>query len=141
MGSERLDDRDYPILSMGQAAELLGVTAAFLRSLDAADLLHPQRSGGGHRRYTRRQLDFAAQLRELAAQGHTIAGAAELIELRGDLADAHQQRDTARAERDQARAELAQAHQDLQDLQDLGQVTAQWDQDDDAAGGDPPAVT
>lgn len=97
---------------MGQAAELLGVTAAFLRSLDAADLLHPQRSGGGHRRYTRRQLDFAAQVRELAAQGHTIAGAAELIGLRGDLAEAHRQLDTARAERDHARARLADTQPD-----------------------------
>ncbi|WP_308198191.1 hypothetical protein [Rhodococcus sp. ARC_M6] len=31
---------------MGQAAELLGVRQAFLRSLDAAKLLTPQRSAG-----------------------------------------------------------------------------------------------
>ena len=30
----RLDDPDYPALTMSQAAELLGVQAAFLRSLD-----------------------------------------------------------------------------------------------------------
>ncbi|HEX6405433.1 MAG TPA: MerR family DNA-binding transcriptional regulator, partial [Pseudonocardiaceae bacterium] len=55
MGVDRLDDEDYPALSMGQAAELLGVQPAFLRSLDAAEVLRPGRSSGGHRRYTRRE--------------------------------------------------------------------------------------
>ncbi|MFQ6399097.1 MerR family DNA-binding transcriptional regulator [Nocardia sp. KC 131] len=41
---------------MGRAAEILGVTQAFLRGLDAAELLTPQRSAGGHRRYSRYQL-------------------------------------------------------------------------------------
>lgn len=47
-------------------------------------------------------------VRALSEQGHTIAGAAELLALRGDLAAAHEQRDTARAERDQARHDLNQ---------------------------------
>jgi hypothetical protein len=37
----KFDDEDYPAYSMGHAAEILGVTAAFLRSLDAAKLLTP----------------------------------------------------------------------------------------------------
>ena len=36
MGVGRLDDEDYPAVAMGQAAELLEVQPAFLRSLDAA---------------------------------------------------------------------------------------------------------
>ena len=40
----RLDDPDYPALTMSQAAELLGVQAAFLRSLDTSGVLHPHRS-------------------------------------------------------------------------------------------------
>ena len=63
MGVERLDDTDYPALTIGQAADLIGVAPAFLRSLDAADLLHPYRSGGGQRRYSRRQVEFAARVR------------------------------------------------------------------------------
>jgi hypothetical protein len=42
-----LDDKDYPAYSMGRAAEILGVTPAFLRGLDAAELLTPQRSPAG----------------------------------------------------------------------------------------------
>jgi len=49
----RLDDEDYPAITMGQAAELLGVQPAFLRSLDTGGVLHPARTGGGHRRYSR----------------------------------------------------------------------------------------
>ena len=35
-GVSQLDDENYPALAMGQAAELLHVPPAFLRSLDAA---------------------------------------------------------------------------------------------------------
>jgi MerR family transcriptional regulator/heat shock protein HspR len=89
-GVSRLDDQDYPAVTMGQAAELLGVQPAFLRSLDAAGVLTPQRSGGGHRRYSRRQLVLAARLRELFDQGMTLDAAARIVGLQDEL-------DTARA--------------------------------------------
>ncbi|MCW2619676.1 MAG: MerR, partial [Modestobacter sp.] len=57
---QSLDDPDHPVLTMSQAAELLGVQAAFLRSLDSSGVLHPHRSPGGHRRYSRHQLQVAA---------------------------------------------------------------------------------
>src|SRR4051812_35160215 len=75
---------------MGQAAQLLDVQPAFLRSLDAAGALTPQRSGGGHRRYSRRQLEFATRMRELFDQGMTLDAAARIVELQDQL-------DTARA--------------------------------------------
>ena len=118
MGVERLDDHDYPALTIGQAADLIGVAPAFLRSLDAADLLHPHRSDGGQRRYSRRQVDFAARVRELADEGHTIAGAASILTLQGDLADARRDLRDARAERDEARAERDEARADLDRLRD-----------------------
>ncbi|HET9116464.1 MAG TPA: MerR family transcriptional regulator, partial [Pseudonocardiaceae bacterium] len=63
--TEKLDDVDYPVYTMGTAAELLGVQPAFLRSLDAAGLLSPGRSAGGQRRYSRADLTLAMQVREL----------------------------------------------------------------------------
>src|SRR3954466_14892459 len=50
---------------MSQAAELLGVQAAFLRALDSSGVLQPHRSPGGHRRYSRQQLAVAARMRGL----------------------------------------------------------------------------
>ena len=67
-GVGQLDDQNYPAITMGQAAELLGVQAAFLRSLDAAGILRPHRSDGGHRRYSRRQLESAARILDLEDQ-------------------------------------------------------------------------
>jgi DNA-binding transcriptional MerR regulator len=62
---EKFDDADYPAYTIGLAAELLGVQPAFLRSLDAAGLLTPNRSAGGQRRYSRAELTLAARVREL----------------------------------------------------------------------------
>ncbi|UZG55234.1 helix-turn-helix domain-containing protein [Rhodococcus opacus] len=84
----KLDDEDYPAYSMGHAAEILGVTQAFLRSLDAAKLLTPGRSEGGHRRYSRYQLRIAARARELIDQGTALDSACRIIILEDQLAEA-----------------------------------------------------
>jgi MerR family transcriptional regulator/heat shock protein HspR len=88
-GVSRLDDEDYPAVTMGQAAELLEVQPAFLRSLDAAGVVSPGRSAGGHRRYSRRQLERAARLRVLVDAGMNLEGAIRILELEDDLAAAH----------------------------------------------------
>lgn len=83
-----LDDPDYPAYTTGQAAAALGVQQAFLRSLDAARAVSPQRSAGGHRRYSRRQLQFAMRVRELFDQGHNLASALRILSLEDELATA-----------------------------------------------------
>jgi MerR family transcriptional regulator/heat shock protein HspR len=110
MALDRLDDPDHPTFGMSQAADLLDVPQAFLRSLDAAGLLTPARSEGGHRRYSRHQLDRVAALRALADEGHTLASASEILDLRSDLdhertlrTETTDERDEARRERDEAR--------------------------------------
>jgi DNA-binding transcriptional MerR regulator len=87
----RLDDEDYPAVAMGQAAELLEVQPAFLRSLDAAGVVGPERSTGGHRRYSRRQLERAARLRTLVDDGMRLDGAIRVLKLEDELAAAHAQ--------------------------------------------------
>ena len=74
---------------MGRAAELLGVTQAFLRSLDAAKLVAPVRSEGGHRRYSRYQLRIAARARELIDHGTALDAACRIIILEDQLTEAH----------------------------------------------------
>ncbi|MGW0058248.1 MerR family DNA-binding transcriptional regulator [Nocardia nova] len=77
---------------MGRAADMLGTPQAFLRSLDEAKLITPQRSAGGHRRYSRYQLRIAARARELPRPRHTP---------RGGLPDHHPRRPTRRSPRAQ----------------------------------------
>ncbi len=84
-GLGRLDDEDYPAVAMGQAAELLEVQPAFLRSLDAAGVVRPERSGGGHRRYSRRQLERAARVRALFDEGMDLGAAARIVDLEDRL--------------------------------------------------------
>ena len=88
-GASRLDDEDYPAVTMGRAAELLGVQQAFLRRLDAAGILSPERTSGNHRLYSRRQLELATRLRALLDDGMSIEAAARIIGLEDDLGAAH----------------------------------------------------
>ncbi|MFG3014231.1 MerR family transcriptional regulator [Streptomyces cinerochromogenes] len=83
----RLDDDDYPAYTMGRAAELLGTTPGFLRSIGEARLITPLRSEGGHRRYSRYQLRIAARARELVDQGIPIEAACRIIILEDQLED------------------------------------------------------
>jgi MerR family transcriptional regulator, heat shock protein HspR len=88
-------------VTMGQAAELLDVQPAFLRSLDAAGVVKPERSGGGHRRYSRRQLAYAARMRALFDEGLTLDAAARFLSLQDELT-------AARSRIEELERELAQ---------------------------------
>jgi DNA-binding transcriptional MerR regulator len=88
--TDKFDDDDYPAYTMGRAAEMLGTTPGFLRSLDEAKLITPQRSSGGHRRYSRYQLRLAARARELLDQGTPLDAACRIIILEDQLAEAQQ---------------------------------------------------
>jgi excisionase family DNA binding protein len=99
----RLDDPSFPALTMSQAAELLGVQAAFLRSLDSSGMLHPHRSPGGHRRYSREQLALAARVRTLLDDGHSLASAEMIVGLQDQLADARADADRLRQDADRLR--------------------------------------
>lgn len=87
-GPANFDDDDYPAYTMGRAAEMLGTTPGFLRGLDEAKLINPQRSDGGHRRYSRYQLRIAARARELVDQGTALEAACRIIILEDQLAEA-----------------------------------------------------
>jgi DNA-binding transcriptional MerR regulator len=86
--ADKFDDEHYPAYTMGRAAEMLGTSAGFLRSLDEAKLLAPQRSSGGHRRYSRYQLRIAARVRELVDQGTALDAACRIITLEDQLHEA-----------------------------------------------------
>lgn len=84
----KFDDEDYPAYTMGRAAEMIGTTQSFLRSLDEAKLITPQRSAGGHRRYSRRQLRLAQRARELVEHGTALDAACRIITLEDQLQEA-----------------------------------------------------
>ncbi|WP_067505131.1 MerR family transcriptional regulator [Actinoplanes sp. TFC3] len=83
------DDADFPAYTMGRAADIIGVTPAFLRSLGAAGLIEPERSHGGHRRYSRHQLQLAGRARQLLDEGIPMAAACRIVTLEDRLDAAH----------------------------------------------------
>lgn len=85
---EMFEDEDFPAYTMGRAAEILGTSQGFLRSLDEAKLIDPYRSAGGHRRYSRYQLRLAARARELVDQGTALDAACRIIVLEDQLQEA-----------------------------------------------------
>jgi DNA-binding transcriptional MerR regulator len=87
--STTFDDADYPAYTMGRAADMIGVTPAFLRSLGAAGLIEPERSLGGHRRYSRHQLQLAGRVRQLLNEGILLTAACRIVMLEDRLAAAH----------------------------------------------------
>ena len=87
--STTFDDADFPAYTMGRAADMIGVTPAFLRSLGAAGLIEPERSLGGHRRYSRHQLQLALRARQLLDEGIQIGAACRIVTLEDRLTAAH----------------------------------------------------
>jgi DNA-binding transcriptional MerR regulator len=85
---EMFGDEDYPAYTMGRAAEIIGASQGFLRSLGEAKLIDPHRSAGGHRRYSRYQLRLAARARELVDQGTALEAACRIIILEDQLQEA-----------------------------------------------------
>jgi len=86
--TDRSEDEDHPVYTMGSAAELIGVTPAFLRAVGEAGLITPLRSGGGHRRYSRDQLRLASRARDLVDQGTPVEAACRIVSLEDSLDEA-----------------------------------------------------
>ena len=86
--ADKFDDEDYPAYTMGRAAEMLGVSQAFLRSVESAKLFVALRSEGGHRRYSRYQLRLAARVREITNQGTPVEAACRIVVLEDQLEEA-----------------------------------------------------
>src|SRR5690242_18000926 len=85
---DMLDDENYPAYTMGRAAEIVGCSQDFLRRLGEAKLINPQRSAGGHRRYSRYQLRLAVRAHQMCEQGTDMAAACRIIILEDQLAEA-----------------------------------------------------
>ena len=101
----RFDDDHFPAYTMGRAAEMIGVTPAFLRSVEQAHLFESMRSDGGHRRYSRHQLRLAARVREIADQGTPVEAACRIVALEDQL-------EAARALNEQYEREASKTEQE-----------------------------
>jgi len=94
------EDEDLPLFTVGQVAGMLEVQQAFLRRLDEFGVVRPSRSGGGQRRYSRREVITVQYVVHLTGEGVTLAGIRRILELEAQVQNL--ERDCA-----ELRAELA----------------------------------
>lgn len=82
---ERLDDHDEPVYPIGVVADLLGVSVQVVRRYDDVEVVEPQRSDSGQRRYSRRDIAQLAHVLELADEGIPVAGIRRILALERQL--------------------------------------------------------
>ena len=90
---EPFEDENVPLFTVGQVAEMLAVKQAFLRRVDELQVVSPQRSAGGQRRYTRVEIRIIRQVASMADEGITMTAIRRIIELEQQLAEVIRQRD------------------------------------------------
>ena len=86
MASSPFEDENAPLYTVGQVAEMLAVKQAFLRRVDTLQVVSPQRSAGGQRRYTRYEIRVIQQVMTMADEGITLQAIRRIIELEQQLA-------------------------------------------------------
>ena len=93
MAPSPFDDENTPLFTVGQVAEMLAIKQAFLRRVDDLQVVSPQRSSGGQRRYTRYEIRVIQQVVSMADEGITLQAIRRIIELERQLAAVTTERD------------------------------------------------
>jgi MerR family transcriptional regulator, heat shock protein HspR len=75
------DDPDQALYTMAQVTEALGVAAPVLRRWERAGLVRPERTAGGQRRYSRREIELLQHVARLAGEGMPAAGIRRVLDL------------------------------------------------------------
>ncbi|MBV9204422.1 MAG: MerR family transcriptional regulator [Actinobacteria bacterium] len=93
MAASQLDDEHAPLFTVGQVAQMLAVKQAFLRRVDELNVVSPQRSAGGQRRYTRYEIRVIQQVVTMTGEGITLQAIRRIIDLERRLAEVTRERD------------------------------------------------
>lgn len=96
---QRLENEDEPVYPIGVVADLLNVSVQVIRRYDEPDMVAPDRSEGGQRRYSRRDIARLAHILKLSEEGISAAGIKRILALEEELASATGQNGDERDER------------------------------------------
>jgi MerR family transcriptional regulator/heat shock protein HspR len=122
--------RDRALYIISVAAELAGVHAQTLRIYERKGLIEPQRTTGGSRRYSDRDIVLLRRIQELTNEGVSLVGVRKVMDLEDELARARAriaelQHALARA-RDDLVAAVEEAHREhRRDLVPMPRATVQ----------------
>ena len=70
-----------PVLPISVVAQLTGMHPQTLRQYDRVGLVSPQRTAGGGRRYSARDVDRLREIQRLSAEGVGLAGVRRILDL------------------------------------------------------------
>lgn len=76
---------DRPVYVISVAAELAGLHAQTLRAYDRLGLVSPERTAGGGRRYSARDIAMLREVQALSNQGVNLAGIKYILELEQEV--------------------------------------------------------
>ena len=88
-----LEDEHLAFYTVGQVASMLDVQQAFLRRIDEHQVVSPERSAGGQRRYSRHDIVRVQRVVTMMEEGMTLAAVRRIIELEHELAQVIRERD------------------------------------------------
>jgi MerR family transcriptional regulator, heat shock protein HspR len=91
------------------AAELAGVHAQTLRIYERKGLIEPERTAGGSRRYSERDIELLQRIQELTNEGVSLAGVRRILDLEAELEEARKQIERLSAGVRQAKREAEEA--------------------------------
>ena len=97
------DDQHAPLFTVGQVADMLGVQPAFLRRLDAQDVVSPARSEGQQRRYSRADVGSVQEALGLIDDGLTLNGVKRVLLLQAQVRALEAELAAERARNDRGR--------------------------------------
>ena len=113
-------DIELPVFSVGAAGELANVHPQTLRQYDRLGLVVPQRTEGGARRYSLRDISRLAQAQQLSQEeGINLAGITRILELEEENRELRRQVERLGADarqlpsRESVRAERAEEGDDM----------------------------
>ncbi|KAB2384566.1 MULTISPECIES: MerR family transcriptional regulator [Actinomadura] len=92
-----MDDEHAALFTVGQVADMLQVQQAFLRRIDTHQIVSPQRSAGGQRRYSRAEIGRIQQVVTMMGEGMTLPAIRRIFELQHELAELTRERDALAA--------------------------------------------
>ena len=90
-------DEGAPVYVISIAAQLSGLHPQTLRQYDRLGIVQPQRTGGGGRRYSARDLHLLDQVAQLSSEGLNLEGIRRVIALEDEVRSLHSQIDELRA--------------------------------------------
>jgi len=93
---------DSPVYVISVVAQLTGLHAQTLRQYDRLGLVAPQRTAGGGRRYSLRDVTRLRQIQQLSGEGVGLEGVRRVLELQQTVAALHRRVDELEADLERA---------------------------------------